>query len=247
LAAERPVGAPPLLLAIESSCRTPSVALAHGERILAEAEGRPGRTGAESLLPCIDAVLSRADVALDAVEAFAVSIGPGSFTGLRVGVATLKGLAFGSDRPVAAVPSLAALARGAAADCGAAADAPVVALRDARRGEVYAAGWRIEGPSREAVPAPPREGVYSPEELAAALPPGAWLVGEGVALCGDRLRAAASPVHLGPVREAHARDVAALGSLLIGRGLGLDAAGLLPRYVRRAEAEVKRTGQRFEE
>ena len=106
MAPERPLGAHPLILAVESSCRVPSVALLRGDEVLAEVEGVPGRSGAESLLPGIDTVLRRSGTSLDAVEAFAVSIGPGSFTGLRVGVATLKGLAFDGERPVAPVPTL---------------------------------------------------------------------------------------------------------------------------------------------
>ena len=83
--------------------------------MLAEVEAREGRTGAESLLPGVDAVLRRAAATLQDVEAFAVSIGPGSFTGLRVGVATAKGLCFGSGRPVAPVSTLAAVCAGAPA------------------------------------------------------------------------------------------------------------------------------------
>ena len=115
MAARRHVGgsARPLLLAVETSCGTPSVALLRGEELLAEEQAAAGRSGAESLLPCVDAVLRRAGVALEAVEAFAISIGPGSFTGLRIGVATLKGLAFGTELPIAPVPTLAVLARAA--------------------------------------------------------------------------------------------------------------------------------------
>lgn len=239
------LGAQALLLAVESSSSTPGVALLRGEEVVAEVEGAPGRHGAESLLPGIDAALSRAGACLDDVEAFAVSIGPGSFTGLRVGVATVKGLAFASGKPVAAVSTLAALAR-AAAGC-AEPKAPVVALLDARRGEVYAAGWRVEEPGRRVLPAAPAEGVYAPEELAAVLPAGALLVGEGVGVCGERLRVLAPrPLRLGPGLAPRARDVGALGRLTLAAGGGVAAADLVPRYLRRAEAEVKRTGQRFE-
>ena len=117
MAAGRPVddARPPLLLALETSGRVLSVALLRGEEVLAERQGARERPGAESLLPAVDEVLVRAGVRVADVEAFAVSIGPGSFTGLRVGIATVKGLAFGSGRPVAAVSSLAVLARGAPA------------------------------------------------------------------------------------------------------------------------------------
>jgi tRNA threonylcarbamoyladenosine biosynthesis protein TsaB len=244
LAARRHVGGSgcPLLLAVETSCGTPSVALLRGEELLAEERAVAGRSGAESLLPCVDAVLRRARVALETVEAFAISIGPGSFTGLRVGVATLKGLAFGTELPIAPVPTLAVLARGAP-------DArhPVVSLVDARRGELYAAAYRLEGAGREPVPCEPAEGVYTPEQLAPRLPPACLLVGEGVALCGERIRTLArSEVRLGPTAEPHARDVGILGARRIARGEAVAAAALVPRYVRRAEAEVKRTGRRFE-
>ncbi len=249
MAAERALAdaAQPLLLAVETSCRTPSVALLRGDAVAAEASGRPGRTGAESLLPCVDEVLGIAGVGLEAVAGFAVSIGPGSFTGLRVGVSTVKGLAFGSDRPVACVPTLAALARGAAGACAAEPGDVVVSLLDARRGELYAAGWRIGDPGAEPVALAPREGVYTPEELAPLLPPGAWLAGEGVACCGERLRSLASSApRLGPPWEPQARDVGALGRAVLARGEAVHAEAVLPRYVRRAEAEVRRTGRRFE-
>ena len=96
----------------------------------------PGRDAAESLLPAVEDLLRAAGCELAAIEAFALSIGPGSFTGLRVGIATVKGLAFGTPRPVAPVSTLAALAVGAGR-----ADVPVVPMLDARRGEVYAAAY----------------------------------------------------------------------------------------------------------
>jgi tRNA threonylcarbamoyladenosine biosynthesis protein TsaB len=218
LAARRHVGGGgcPLLLAVETSCGTASVALLRGEELLSEEQAGAGRSGAESLLPCVDAVLSGAGLALEAIEAFAISIGP--------------------------VPTLAVLARAAPDSRD-----PVVALVDARRGEFYAAAHRLEGAGREPVPCEPAEGVYTPEQLALRLPPACLLVGEGVALCGERIRALArSEVRLGPAVEPRARDVGVLGARRIARGEVVTAAALLPRYFRRAEAEVKRTGRRFE-
>jgi tRNA threonylcarbamoyladenosine biosynthesis protein TsaB len=192
-------------------------------------------------------VLRQADLELAAVDAFAVSIGPGSFTGLRVGVATLKGLAFGSEKPVAAVSTLAVLAQAAASGAAVAGSLPIVALLDARRGEVYAGGWQLSVPAG-AVPVSPPEGVYTPRELAAALPPGGvLLVGEGIAICGEQVRElAGAEVQLGPVCEPRARDVGILGCWKLAAGNALRVEEIVPRYVRRAEAEVQRTGHRFE-
>ena len=232
----------PLLLALETSGALPSVALLRGDELLGERRAPAGRPGSERLLAALDRLLRAAGVAVRDLDAFAVAAGPGSFTGLRVGIATLKGLAFGSPAPVAAVGTLAALALRAPRSRD-----PVVAVLDARRGEVYAAGFARAGEELE--PEGLAEGLYSPEELAALLPSRCVLVGDGVAVCGAPLRAA-----LGrgvrcvppPRGRPRAREVGALGLRLLRRGLGVDAADLVPRYLRRAEAEVRRTGERTE-
>jgi tRNA threonylcarbamoyladenosine biosynthesis protein TsaB len=166
---------------------------------------------------------------------YAVSVGPGSFTGLRVGVATVKGLAFGDAAPVAAVSTLEALASSAHAS-----DLPVLACLDARRGEVYAAAW---SPGREVlVP----EGVYAAASLADQLSGPCILVGcageEGM------LEGLATQlgVTLAPPQPLRAWWVGRLGARLLAAGEGVAASALAPRYVRRAEAEVRRTGLRFE-
>jgi tRNA threonylcarbamoyladenosine biosynthesis protein TsaB len=197
----------------------------------------PELATAEALLPAIDALLAEAGCALDELDAFAVSIGPGSFTGLRIGAATVKGLAFATQQPVAAVPTLAAVAKGAPAGEG-----PVVALLDARRGEIYAAGYAAPGDlSPDLLP----EGLYTAEELARRLPPACRLVGEPLALDSPELaRLAPDPLRM--VVSAAAADVGRLALGLLSRGEGRKAAEIVPRYVRRAEAEVKRTGQATE-
>jgi tRNA threonylcarbamoyladenosine biosynthesis protein TsaB len=231
-----------LLLAIESSGAEPSVALLRGGELVAERRALAHRPGSETLLPAIDALLRRAHCEVAAIEDFAVSAGPGSFTGLRVGIATVKGLAFGSRAPVAAVSTLAALALRAPRSRD-----PIVAVLDARREEVYAAGFARSGDALEPGDLP--EGLYSADELATRLPARCVLVGDGVAVCGERVRAALGPGirPLPPPRgRARARDVGLLGFQLLERGEGIDAADLVPRYLRRAEAEVRRTGERSE-
>jgi tRNA threonylcarbamoyladenosine biosynthesis protein TsaB len=225
----------PLLLAVETATAAPSLALWRGDALLAERYTDAGRSTAEALLPALDALLADARLALAQVEAFAVSIGPGSFTGLRIGVATVKGLAFDTGRPALAVSTLAALARHAPGP------APVAAVLDARRGEVYAAGFTRDQPAGW-LP----EGVIAIEALAAVLPGGCQVVGEGASLCAEALRGADVAVLPPPYPDTTARHVAALGAQAWVRGTALDAGDLVPRYWRRAEAEVKRTGLRFE-
>ena len=228
----------PLLLAIETATRITSVALLRGDDLIAEACGAEGAAAAETLLPEIDRLLRENEVSVADLDAFAVSIGPGSFTGLRVGLATLKGLAFGSDRPVARVPTLSALAWVSRRR-----DLPVAALLDARRGEMYAAVYDLgdDGPQ-------PRldEGVYGPHELIPHLPPECILVGEGAEVFGPEIR---DQLGTGVAVAGGAASAAAVGWIaarMLARGEGVAAADLVPHYVRRAEAEVQRTGERFE-
>jgi tRNA threonylcarbamoyladenosine biosynthesis protein TsaB len=190
-------------------------------------------------LPCIDSVLREAGVALGDVDAIAVSVGPGSFTGLRVGVATVKGLAFGDAIPIVAVPTLAAVAH--AAD---AAGAPVVAVLDAQRGEVYAAGFECGVEGASLVSAAPSESVYLPSELSGLLPPDCVLAGAGARACAEALGSTAP--RLVEFTTSLVRAVAEVAQWGLAAGQTVSASELVPRYVRRAEAEVQRTGERFE-
>ena len=198
-----------------------------------------GRRAEQGLIGLLD----RVEASLDEIEAFAVSIGPGSFTGLRIGLATLKGLAFGSDRLAVAVPTLAALTLAAAGAAG-----PVAALLDARRDEVYAAC--LAEPGDIGTPLVP-DAVFTAEELAAALPHSCTVVvGEGAedvaAAAAERAGGGMQllPTALGRPRAFH---TGLLGARLLARGEGQRSEDLVPRYLRRAEAEVRRTGERFEE
>jgi tRNA threonylcarbamoyladenosine biosynthesis protein TsaB len=232
----------PLLLAIETATLAASVAVLRGDAVLA-ARALPGdRPASETLLPSLIAALDDAKISLATLDGFAVSVGPGSFTGLRVGVATAKGLAFGSAQWIVPVPTLAALALHA--DAG---DAPVAALLDARRGEVYAAIYAGD-PTAQPLLGPC---VADPESLASRLAEIAGgraciAIGDGVAPTAEALRVRLGDrVELRPV----APDVAAVGRL--GQRLrrasgGIAPEQLVPLYVRRAEAEVRRTGERFE-
>jgi tRNA threonylcarbamoyladenosine biosynthesis protein TsaB len=215
------------------------VALLRGEHVVRELASEDPRPPSERLLPALDALLRAEGLSLPAVEAFAVSIGPGSFTGLRVGIATLKGLAFGSGRPVAAVPTLAALALPALDG-----RSPVAAILDARRGEVYAAVFGPDGSLALA------DAVLSPAALAERLPDGTRLVvGEGAGPAAEalaRIRGAARHVLGPPHGAAAAGAVGVLGARALARGEGRAAAAGAPRYGRRAAAEARRTGLPFE-
>lgn len=230
-----------MILAVETATRTMSVALLRGESLVAEITTCDDRVHSERLLPAIDELLGDASTSLDAVTAFAVSAGPGSFTGLRIGIATVKGLAFGGEQRVAPVSTLAALAEPALGEAGA-----VAALLDARRGEVYAA---VFGEGGAGPPGSAGDRVYRPDELCAVLPEGCRLVvGEGAEAVAEAVARQRDDTRWlePPLGEPRAHWVGRLGARVLERGDGVAADALRPRYVRRAEAEVKRTGERFE-
>jgi len=234
------IGAARLILAIESATLRPSVALLEGEEILALRVALPGASAAAVVLPAVEAVLAEAGAALDDIGLFALAIGPGSFTGLRVGLATLKGLAFESERLVVPVPTLAALCLAAGS-----AETPVAAMLDARRGEVYAAAYGPAAPAPGEVELLP-EGLYRLLDVAARLSRDCCITGDGAPLLSAALAAAGLPAATEVVHPPAAPAVARLALRLFVLGRARTAAELVPRYLRRAEAEARRTGEPLE-
>ena len=125
------------LLSVDSAGKTAAVALTDGDRLLAEGFADAGLTHSQMLLPLVDETLKKAGSALAEVEAFAVTIGPGSFTGLRIGAALVKGMALG--RPCYPVPTLMALACNERQK-----ERAVISLLDARRNQVYMGGYAFD-------------------------------------------------------------------------------------------------------
>jgi tRNA threonylcarbamoyladenosine biosynthesis protein TsaB len=138
-----------VLLALECSTSVASVALGRGAALLGEIVLGAGTRQAETLLPAVDQLLRLADIRRTELEGVVVGAGPGSFTGLRIAAATAKGLVRALDVPLFAYSGLLA----AAVSTGVSAR-PVYTLFDARRGEVYAAGYVVTDRSVEAVMRP---------------------------------------------------------------------------------------------
>ncbi len=124
------------ILAIESSGLTASIAVADRDRLIAEYTIDYKKTHSQTLLPMLDEVRKMTELDLDTVDAIAISNGPGSFTGLRIGAATAKGLGFALDKPLIEVPTLEALAYNLVGT-----DKAVFPIMDARRNQVYTAGY----------------------------------------------------------------------------------------------------------
>ncbi|HEX6776019.1 MAG TPA: tRNA (adenosine(37)-N6)-threonylcarbamoyltransferase complex dimerization subunit type 1 TsaB [Methylomirabilota bacterium] len=221
------------LLAVESATLSGGAAILDGDRLLGEITLNIAITHSERLLAAVDRLVVDCGLAPADLEGLAVSVGPGSFTGLRVGLATVKGLAMALDLPIAPVPTLDALAARLPF-----ADAPVCPILDARKNEVYLSlyRWRGDRMWRE------REYLALPPELAVAeLTAPVILLGDGIEACRPWLDGQGDGIRITPVaqRLPAAATVAELGHALLAAGGGVGAEALVPLYLRPSEAELK--------
>jgi tRNA threonylcarbamoyladenosine biosynthesis protein TsaB len=216
------------LLAVETSTLAGGVALLDGDRVRGEYVLDVTATHSERLLPAIDRLMADAGWTPADLEGLAVAVGPGSFTGLRIGLGAVKGLALALGIPVAGVPTLDALAAALPF-----AGLPVCPVVDARKGEVYACRYRWDGEGWR------REWEYlalAPEALAARLDSPTILLGDGAGLVRSPHARLAPPHRRLPSPAA----VGVLGRTRLLAGEAIAPADLLPIYLRPSEAELKR-------
>lgn len=223
------------ILAFESSAVSASVCLTDGERIIAQSFQNCGMTHSRTLLPMAQQLLESCDTPLSQVDGFAVAAGPGSFTGIRIGVATVKGMALAADKPCVAVSTLEAMARGL---CGISGD--VCCVMDARAGQVYNALFRMHTVAPERLCedraiklAQLAEEIGETEQI---------LVGDGANLCYTNLSEKCCGLRLAP---AHALfpmgfGVAMAALPIFMQGGGVCAAQLSEHYLRAPQAERER-------
>ncbi|MDB6442869.1 MULTISPECIES: tRNA (adenosine(37)-N6)-threonylcarbamoyltransferase complex dimerization subunit type 1 TsaB [Pseudomonas] len=219
------------LLALDTATEACSVALLHDGKVTSHYEVIP-RLHAQKLLPMIQQLLSDAGTTLQAVDAIAFGRGPGAFTGVRIAIGVVQGLAFALERPVLPVSNLAVLAQRALREQGA---RQVAAAIDARMDEVYWGCYReIDGEMRLVG----QEAVMPPE--AAALPPGTdgqWF-GAGTGW-GYGARIAVNLSGQDPTMLPHAEDLLALARFAWERGEAIPADDAQPVYLRDKVATPK--------
>ena len=222
------------LLAVDTSTRACSVAVVDQDRLACEITTGPTGTHSTHLLRLIRMALELAEMELRGLDGLAVCVGPGSFTGLRIGVSTVKGLAFATAKPVAAVSSLEALAQ----PC-----LPwqhlICAMLDARKGEVYAARYRARDGHLEREG---REAVLSIEEALDGIHETCLFVGDGASRYREPIGVRLGPLALFPAPGQdiiRASSVAALAQVQFARKEIEDLDRLVPRYVRHSDEELK--------
>lgn len=222
------------ILALDSTAKVAAAALLDDDRLLCKVAVSDAMTHSATLLPEIERLLKDAGLTFADIDLFAASAGPGSFTGVRIGAATLKGIAFGRNKPCCAVSALEALAYNLRRT-----DGIVCALMDARRGQFYTATFAVaDGKVTRLSPDEAKSG----EEIAASLAayPHVTLVGDGAAVAlpfFDGL-----PVELCPEenRLADGESVGLVAYAMYRAGRTVSDADFAPVYLRLPQAERER-------
>lgn len=220
------------ILAVDTSAVTASCAICEDDKLVASAELRSKMTHSQTILPMVEDMLKNAALTVEDIDRFAVNVGPGSFTGVRIGVAAVKGLAFADDKPCVPVSTLYSMAYNFVGLPGV---QTVCAVMDARCGQAYTATFEVAG---ETVTRLTEDAAIPIEQLRSqllALEKAVMLVGDGAALCYNALRDTAPDLTLAP---DHLRYQSAIGVVLAAQSLEVcSAAALQPVYLRLPQAE----------
>ena len=223
------------ILGVDTTTPAGSVALLKGPSLIGEINQDSPMTFSVRLLPAIQFLLEANELTIQDVGGFAVAAGPGSFTGIRIGLSTMKSFAFSSGRPIAPVSTLAALARKIQHPH----NRLICPLLDAKKNEIYAALFESkEEGLREIVP----QGAYSPDELFSRLPSHRVIhfIGSGL----DVYRLALFRYLKDKARFSRrtpfiAHEVGLIGYEMLRKGRGKNAHEIEPLYLRKSQAEEK--------
>ena len=223
------------ILALDSTAVVASVAVCDGEKLLACYTVNAGNTHSETLLPMVESALKATDLTVDDIELFALSEGPGSFTGVRIGAATVKGLAFGREKPCVGVSTLEALAYNL---CGF--EGILCPCMNARRNQVYNALLRAEKGILTRISEDRAIALADLKTELESIDGPIYLVGDGADLTSKMLYDLnlILPAEWRQHQRAVGVGLAALAS--IARGETGDAATLAPNYLRLSQAERER-------
>ena len=226
-----------MLLAFETSAKAASVALFEGNTLLGEQYQNTGLTHSQTLLVMAENLLNQCGKKPAQVEAVAVAAGPGSFTGVRIGVAAAKGFAWGGEKPVYGVSTLEAMALGLGVW-----DGYVCPVMDARRSQVYNALFYVNQGKLERITEDRAISLEDLKKEVKNLSKPVFLVGDGSILCYNTLLESVPNLVLPPEHRQHQRAVGvALAALQrMAAGDPGDGVGLSPNYLRLSQAERER-------
>ena len=226
-----------MILAFETSAKAASVALLEGGVLLGESYQNTGLTHSQTLMVMAEDLLKTCGKTAGDVTTVAVAAGPGSFTGVRIGVAAAKGFAWGKELPCYGVSTLAAMA------CNLGVwDGYVVPCMDARRSQTYTAIFKAESGKLSRIMDDCAISIAELGEKIKNCEKPIFLVGDGAVLCYNALNEQVSGLVLPPEHRRHQRaaGVALLAQDMMDAGISGDGASLTPNYLRLSQAERER-------
>ena len=226
------------ILALDSSGLVASVALLENDNLVAEFTVNNKKTHSQTLLPMLDEVAKMIELDMKTIDVIAVSAGPGSFTGLRIGSATAKGLALALDKKIVSVPTVDALAYNLWGS-----DAVICPLMDARRNQVYTGLYQFENGKMQTIESQCVVMIDEIVEKINALGRTVVFLGDGVPVFKDYLEENLSVDHRyapASMNKQRAASVACLGALLAENGKAEEARDHKPEYLRVSQAERER-------
>ena len=225
------------ILPLETSAKSVSAAVVENGAVLASSYQNTGLTHSRTLMPLVDGMLRAADLKLEQMDLVAVAQGPGSFTGLRIGVSAAKGLAWAKELPCCGVSTLLAMAQNLRHM-----DGTIVCAMDARRNQVYNAVFRAENGHLTRLT---EDRAISLAELAEELKNDEttkFIVGDGAKLCYNYLQEQGIPCRMAPAALVmqNAVGVGLAAEELAAEGKTVSAQELVPVYLRLSQAERER-------
>ena len=225
------------ILALETSAKSVSAAVVENGAVLASAYQNTGLTHSRTLMPLVDGMLKAAELPLENVDLIAVAQGPGSFTGLRIGVAAAKGLAWAKDLPCCGVSTLVAMAQNLRH-----LDGEIICAMDARRNQVYNAVFEVKDGRLTRLSEDRAIGLAQLAEEIKNHSGEKIIVGDGAHLCYNYFLEAGIPCRMAPaqLRMQNAVGVALAAEELAAEGKTVSAHQLVPVYLRLSQAERER-------
>lgn len=236
-----------IILGIDTSTNQGSVAIAEDGKLLSESFLLLNSSYSKTLINSLDDLLKKCKIGINDIDGFAVSIGPGSFTGLRIGLSTCKGFNLATGKPIVPVGTLDAITESFFPDSGflnSALRTPhsellLCPIIDAKKGEVYASLYKYE---KGVIKKLEDDMAVNPEKLCQKINEPAIFFGDGIKSYGDFIKDKLKGLayfYNDAQKNSVAASIALLGGKKMERGDIEDSTALKPKYIRRSEAEIK--------
>ena len=223
------------VLALDSSGIVASVAVVEDDTLVAEYTVNYKKTHSQTLLPMLDEIVKMTDLDLKTIDAIAVAKGPGSFTGLRIGIGAVKGLAMGAQKPCIGISTLEALAQNLFGIQGI-----ICAVMDARCNQVYTASFTMKCGELSRVTADEACSIDTLQKGLRGYIEPITLVGDGAALCYEKLKKHIPAIQIAAPENRLQRAASVAACAYRRAGEAIDAAALTPLYLRLPQAERER-------